>query len=144
MLGIGILELIIILGVALIVIGPQKFPEMLRAVGKGLAEFKRATNDIRHTVQTEMNRYAEETDLKEVRKTLTHDFGGVKTEIGKLVRSSKSPEETMEKLADAMEKSQSEQPSQPESTEVKSTKASLTQQPSQDEQSTGSSTPVKG
>jgi len=41
MFGIGGPELLIICVVALIVIGPQKLPEMLRSLGKGVAEFKR-------------------------------------------------------------------------------------------------------
>ena len=47
MFGIGMPELILILGLALIVLGPKKLPELARALGKGLAEFRRATDELK-------------------------------------------------------------------------------------------------
>jgi TatA/E family protein of Tat protein translocase len=47
MFGIGGPELILILAVALIVLGPKKLPELARALGKGLAEFRRATDELK-------------------------------------------------------------------------------------------------
>jgi len=45
MFNIGPTELLLILALALIVLGPRRLPELARALGKGLAEFKRATRD---------------------------------------------------------------------------------------------------
>jgi sec-independent protein translocase protein TatA len=50
MFNLGMTELLIILGVALLVLGPKKLPELARALGKGLAEFKRATSDLHMTL----------------------------------------------------------------------------------------------
>jgi TatA/E family protein of Tat protein translocase len=47
MFGIGMPELLLILAVALIVLGPKKLPELARALGKGLAEFRRATDELK-------------------------------------------------------------------------------------------------
>jgi TatA/E family protein of Tat protein translocase len=46
MFGIGTGELIVILIVALIIIGPQKLPEIAKSLGKAMGEVKRATRDI--------------------------------------------------------------------------------------------------
>jgi TatA/E family protein of Tat protein translocase len=51
MFGIGMPELLLILAVALIVLGPKKLPELARALGKGLAEFRRATEDLKEEFQ---------------------------------------------------------------------------------------------
>ena len=47
MFGIGMPELLLILALALIVLGPKKLPELAKALGKGLAEFRRATDEIK-------------------------------------------------------------------------------------------------
>ena|SRR5438477_13109907 len=51
---IGMPELIVIFVVALIVFGPRKLPELGRSLGKSLAEFKRASNELRTTLDEEI------------------------------------------------------------------------------------------
>ena len=56
MLGsIGMPELLIIFTIALIVFGPRKLPELGRSLGKSLGEFKRASNDLRNTLEEEIH-----------------------------------------------------------------------------------------
>ena len=66
MFGIGMTELLLIMGLALIVLGPKKLPDLARALGKGFAEFKRATEDFKHTMQ-------EETRIAETKERLMED-----------------------------------------------------------------------
>jgi Tat protein translocase TatB subunit len=47
MFGIGMTELMVIFVIGLVVLGPKKLPELARTLGKSLAEFRRASNDLR-------------------------------------------------------------------------------------------------
>ena len=51
---IGMPELIIIFVIALIIFGPRKLPDLGKSLGRSLAEFKRASNDLRHTLEEEI------------------------------------------------------------------------------------------
>jgi Tat protein translocase TatB subunit len=65
MFGIGVPELLVILVVALIVLGPKRLPDVAKALGKGLAEFRRATSDLTdelRSAQTMIEREAREVD----------------------------------------------------------------------------------
>ncbi|MFW6055308.1 MAG: Sec-independent protein translocase protein TatB [Thermodesulfobacteriota bacterium] len=53
MFGIGTTEVLIILVVALLVIGPSKLPEVAKALGKGMAEFKKMSSDVKRTIDME-------------------------------------------------------------------------------------------
>ena len=52
--SIGMPELIIILVIALIVFGPRKLPELGRSLGRSLGEFRRASNELRSTLEEEI------------------------------------------------------------------------------------------
>lgn len=69
MFGIGMPELLIIMAVALIVIGPKKLPDMARALGKGMAEFKKAAQDFKESMNVDE-------DIKEVKDELADAVSG--------------------------------------------------------------------
>ena len=52
--SIGMPEMLVILVIALIIFGPRKLPELGKSLGKSLAEFKRASNDLRNTLEEEI------------------------------------------------------------------------------------------
>jgi Tat protein translocase TatB subunit len=53
-MNLGMPELIFIFLLALVVVGPKKLPELARQLGKYMAEFKRASNEFRNQLETEM------------------------------------------------------------------------------------------
>ena len=55
MFGIGVQELAIIFVVALLIFGPKRLPEFARSLGKGLAEFRRASSDLRQSFSLDVD-----------------------------------------------------------------------------------------
>ena len=68
--SIGMPEMLIILVIALIIFGPRKLPELGRSLGKSLAEFKRASNELKDTLEEEIRiEEAKETETKRAAST---------------------------------------------------------------------------
>ena len=102
MFGIGLPEMIIIAIVALIFIGPDKLPGVLRSIGKGLVELKRATSDVRSTVQEEMQKIEDEIEIKEVRESaqdFKNELGSVANKIDPLTLSKFNSEDQNEVIS---------------------------------------------
>jgi TatA/E family protein of Tat protein translocase len=55
MLNIGPQELLIILVIALLVVGPQRLPELGRSIGRGLRELRKAQDEVRRTIQVNLD-----------------------------------------------------------------------------------------
>ncbi len=73
--SIGMPELILIFIVALLVFGPKKLPELGKSLGRGLAEFKRASDDLKKTIEDEIEQGKHEAEavkkqVAEVRSTI--------------------------------------------------------------------------
>ncbi len=113
MFGIGLPEMIIIAVVALIFIGPEKLPGVLRSIGKGLVELKRATSDVRSTMQEEMHKIEEEIELKEVRESaqdFKNELGGVANKVDPLTLSKFNTEDQKEENSDSINESDLDKP----------------------------------
>ncbi len=70
MFNIGFQELLIILAIALIVVGPSKLPDLARALGRGIGEFRKATNEIKES-------FEQDETVKELKKEFQSAQRGV-------------------------------------------------------------------
>jgi sec-independent protein translocase protein TatA len=66
--SLGMQEIIVIFVLALIVFGPRKLPELGKSLGKGLAEFKKASNELKQTWEEEVRLEKEREAMSEVLK----------------------------------------------------------------------------
>jgi sec-independent protein translocase protein TatA len=86
---IGMPELIVIMVIALIIFGPRKLPELGRSLGRSLNEFKRASNELKHTLDEEI-RVEEQRNSEQQRAaseparttSYDHDDAGVPRQTG--------------------------------------------------------------
>ncbi len=70
-MNLGFSEMLFIFVFALIIFGPKKLPEIGRQIGKALAEFKRATNDFKYQLESEMRQIELQEALKKERDRIT-------------------------------------------------------------------------
>jgi sec-independent protein translocase protein TatB len=62
MFGIGFPELLLIMAIALIVLGPKRLPDLAKALGRGFSEFKKATDELKQTFEAEAREAREPID----------------------------------------------------------------------------------
>jgi len=75
MFGIGLPEMIVILAVALIVVGPDKLPELARSLARGMNEMKKTLNQVKENLSEETRAISSvQEDLKKTADQLTHDL----------------------------------------------------------------------
>jgi TatA/E family protein of Tat protein translocase len=68
MFGLGLPELLVIFVIALLVFGPKKLPELGKSIGRAMAEFKKASDEFKDTIQQEMKEVEKGADLEEIKK----------------------------------------------------------------------------
>ena len=92
MFNIGLPELLIIVAIALIVFGPNKLPELAKAFGKAMREFKKATEEVKESFA------AETKDLEELKSTLTEGrdnlIANLTEEISGVTEEASAPSES--------------------------------------------------
>lgn len=80
MFGIGMPELLLILAVALVVIGPKKLPDLAKSLGRAMGEFKRATNDLKQSIEQETGLDEVRQSMKEVNRDIRRSFDSADTQ----------------------------------------------------------------
>jgi TatA/E family protein of Tat protein translocase len=84
MFGIGMPEMLLILAIALIVIGPKKLPDLAKSLGRAMREFKKATNEFKETMQID-------NELSEVKKAFNDINDDVKDAVDPKLATEKKP-----------------------------------------------------
>jgi len=84
MFGIGVPEMLLILAIALIVIGPKKLPDLAKSLGRALGEFKKATSDIKESLEIE-------TDLTDVKKAFDEMNQDIRETVSEGIQQAEAP-----------------------------------------------------
>lgn len=71
--SIGFPEMVFIFVLALLIFGPKKLPELGRSLGKGISEFRRASSELRNSLEREMHNIEQETKVEEPVQTVAKD-----------------------------------------------------------------------
>jgi sec-independent protein translocase protein TatA len=87
--SIGWQELILIFIVALIVFGPRKLPEIGKTIGKGMAEFKKASNELKQTWEDEVR-------LDKEKETITQIITDTSAQTSDIIKDASIPTENKE------------------------------------------------
>jgi len=99
MFGIGGGELIFIIFIALMLFGSDKIPDIARALGKGMAQLKNATNEIKSEIQKGAEANGLDTSIKELTSTFTDEVKSVKDNFdGNIVSDIKKNTEDIENI----------------------------------------------
>jgi TatA/E family protein of Tat protein translocase len=99
---IGMQELIIIFVIALIVFGPRKLPQLGKSLGRSIAEFKRASNELRNTLEDEIR-------VEETRREIMEPIESIGREARQAVEraarevSEAEPEQTAPEVSETSE-----------------------------------------
>jgi sec-independent protein translocase protein TatA len=75
----GMQEILIIFIIALIIFGPRKLPELGKTIGKGLAEFKKASNELKQTWEDEVRLDKEKVSMTEIIEDVKKDASSLLT-----------------------------------------------------------------
>ena len=99
MFGIGMPELLLILAIALIVIGPKKLPDLAKSLGRAFAEFKKATSELKDSLEID-------SELKDIKRTFHNMTDEIKDAID--VDEHTRPEDRIKDAGDVDERTEPE------------------------------------
>jgi TatA/E family protein of Tat protein translocase len=107
MFGIGMPEMLVILALALIVIGPKKLPDLAKSLGRAMREFKKATSEFKETIQLE-------SELSDVKETFNDLSDGVKDAVDLNLKPEKQKADKNRSGNEKNEEKDSEDESEPD------------------------------
>lgn len=81
--SLGMQEIIIIFIIALIIFGPRKLPELGKTIGKGLSEFKKASNELKKTWEDEVRLDKEKETMNEIIEDVKKDASALTADVKK-------------------------------------------------------------
>ncbi len=96
MFGIGMPEMLLILAIALIVIGPKKLPDLAKSLGRALREFKKATSELKESIELD-------SELKEVKNSFTNSITDKKSALKSQPEVTDNPKPSDQKVSDLKE-----------------------------------------
>ncbi len=85
--SLGMQEIIVIFILALIIFGPRKLPELGKTLGKGLAEFKKASNELKQTWEEEVRLEKEKEEVSQIVKDSSIKPSDIVEDINKSVET---------------------------------------------------------
>jgi len=110
MFGLGMPEILLILAIALIVIGPQKLPEVAKMLGKAMGEFKRSAQDLKDSIDIETT--VKEAKPKPVKKELKDGVKDIDSEDPKPQQAPDKPESSDKAVDDDLKAKTPPEPAQ--------------------------------
>jgi TatA/E family protein of Tat protein translocase len=96
MFGIGMPEMLLILAIALIVIGPKKLPDLAKSLGRALREFKKATSELKESIELD-------SEIKEVKNSFTNSITDKKSVLKSKPEVTDNPIPSDQKVSDLKE-----------------------------------------
>lgn len=99
MFGMGLSEVIVILIIALLVVGPKKIPDMAKGLGRAMGEFKKATSELKETIETETSIADVKKTLNEISVSVNDTMTNVKTDLTDTTRRAASLDYEVEEMA---------------------------------------------
>ena len=91
MFGIGMPEMLLILVIALIVMGPKKLPDLAKSIGRAFGEFKRATSEIKESL-----------DIDDELQDMTKTFNGVSDDIKESIAGAEALENKAQSMSTSL------------------------------------------
>ena len=89
--SLGMQEIIIIFIIALIIFGPRKLPDLGKTIGKGLAEFKKASNELKQTWEDEVRLDKEKETMNEIIEDVKKDASVLTAESKDIMKDASVP-----------------------------------------------------